>query len=353
MTVTVPHERIVDVIRGRFGLPEGRVRAYEGELDLNLRLSTVAGQDVLIKVSPPGTSPQLIAWQESLLAEVERYQQRSGPLCFEVPRLVLTTDGASAIDVDGHRVRVLTWVGGRLLSEVPGADAALLRDIGRVSAVLTSALEGLAPPEGVPEHAWLAERGHHSLRSALDTLPPSREVDLVEQVLAFHEEHRATYAQLPRSTVHQDLNEDNLFVAGPRPTRIKGVIDFNDAAHTIRVADVAIAASYAMRRGGAPLTNLVEVVRGYEAVRVLTEAERAVVFPIAITRLCINWAIWNSRAREQPTVYGQARSRTSWPFIEQIVGQDLHTAQEWVLEQLLRQSPTPGGDARDRGRPRS
>lgn len=353
MRVTLPHERVVDEVRRHFGLPQGRVRAYEGELDLNLRLSPAVGQDLLIKVSPPGTSPQLIAWQESLLTEMERHRRCSGPLGFEVPRLVPTTDGASAIDVDGHRVRVLTWVGGRLLSEVPGADVPLLRDIGRVSAVLTNALEGLAPPEGVPEHDWLAERAHHSLRSALDTLPPSREVELVEQVLAFHEEHRPVYAQLPRSTVHQDLNEDNLFVPGPHPTRVAGVIDFNDAAHTIRVADVAIAAGYAMRRGHAPLTNLVDVVRGYEAVRDLTEAERAVLFPIAITRLCINWAIWSSRAREQPTAYGQSRSRTSWPFIEQIVGQGLHTAQEVVLEQLLRTSPPPGVDEPDRGRPRS
>lgn len=236
---------------------------------------------------------------------------------------------------------------------MPGADVAPLRDIGRVSAVLTSALEPLAAPQGIPEHDWMVERAHHSLRHALDALPPSREVDLTEQVLAFPEEHRPTFAQLPRSTVHQDLNEDNLFVPGPHPARVVGVIDFNDAAHTIRVADVAIAAGYAMRRGGAPRANLIEVVRGYEGVRALTGAERSVVFPIAITRLCINWAIWSARAQEQPTVYGQARSRTSWPFIEQIVRQDLHSAQEWVLEQLLSPAATPGGATPGPGRPRS
>lgn len=63
--MTIPHERIVDAVRDRFGLPEGQVRTYEGELDLNLRLSPAAGRDVLIKVSPPGASPQVIAWQES------------------------------------------------------------------------------------------------------------------------------------------------------------------------------------------------------------------------------------------------------------------------------------------------
>ncbi len=353
MTVTIPHERVVEEACRHFALSEGRVRAYEGELDLNLRLSPATGQDLLIKVSPPGTSPQVIAWQESLLTEVERHRQRCGPLGFEAPRLVPTVDGASAIDIEGHRVRVLTWVGGQLLSEVPGADAALLQDIGRVSAVLTTALEPLAAPQGIPEHDWLAERAHHSLRHALDALPPSREVDLAEQVLAFHEEHRPTFAHLPRSTVHQDLNEDNVFVPGPHPTRVAGVIDFNDAAHTIRVADVAIAAGYAMRRGGAPLMNLIEVVRGYEGVRALTEAERSALFPIAITRLCINWAIWTARAQERPTAYGQARSRPSWPVIEQIVRQDLHRAQEQVLEQLLSPAATRGGATPGRGRPRS
>jgi len=330
--VTVQRDRLVAAVQRAYGLPDGPVRSYAGEHDVNLRHPGPDGADVLIKVSPPGTSQVALAWQQRVLDHLQEHQRETGGLGFEVPRVLRTGDGDSLLTIDEHQVRVLTWVPGALLSDLPEAAGALLADMGRTSAVLTAALEPLEAPPGLAPHAWMAEHGEASLERALERMPGSAQVDLVRGVLEFHRRYAAGFAGLPRSTVHQDLNDHNLLVEPDAPDRVRGVIDFNDAVHTIRVADVAIAASYGMRRPGDPLANLVAVVDGYLAVRELTGAEREVIFPIAVTRLCVNWAIWRSRALSRPTAYGDARSRTTWPIIERVLSRGLETAHELVLD---------------------
>lgn len=161
--------------------------------------------------------------------------------------------------------------------------------------------------------------------------PP--ETRRVQEVISFHEQYKDLYSALPRSVVHQDLNDHNLMV-DQTASRIVGVIDFNDAVSTIRAADIGIAASYGMRRSGDPLQNFVHVVRGYERIIPLSVAEREVVFPIAVARLAVNWAVWKSRAVTAPTAYGDARSRRTWPVIETVLHHGLETAQVWILNQL-------------------
>ena len=48
---------------------------------------------------------------------------------------------------------------------------------------------------------------------------------------------------LPRQVVHNDLNDENILV---HDGAIYGMIDFGDATETIRVAELAIACTYAM-----------------------------------------------------------------------------------------------------------
>jgi Ser/Thr protein kinase RdoA (MazF antagonist) len=229
----------------------------------------------------------------------------------------------------------MTWVDGELMTAIGPASSTLLIDIGRVSAVLTHALKKTRVPTGLPRHKWMAEYGGISLRRALSNLPESFEVDILKEILSFHEKYDSKYQGLPRSTVHQDLNDHNLLVDKRFPDRIAGVIDFNDTVTTIRVADVALAAAYGMLRQPDPVGSFLDVVRGYERSQQLTASERKVIFPISITRLCINWATWRVKELvEGKTVYGSARTRSTWPVIEHIVNLGLNSTQEHVLNSI-------------------
>jgi 4-aminobutyrate aminotransferase-like enzyme len=120
-------------------------------------------------------------------------------------------------------------------------------------------------------------------------------------------------ASLPRSVVHQDLNDFNV-LALPGPDgchHVHAVLDFADALHTARVGELAVAVAYAMLRTANPLTAAAAVVRGYASAGEVTDAELAVLFPMAAARLCVNAVTWTRRA----TAYGHERMRHTWPAI--------------------------------------
>jgi Ser/Thr protein kinase RdoA (MazF antagonist) len=139
---------------------------------------------------------------------------------------------------------------------------------------------------------------------------------------------------LPVATVHQDLNTHNVLVNPINPVRVDGVIDFNDTVRTVRVADIAIAAGYAMLVSDKPLEAFVTVVRGYLTQAPLTEGERNVLFPLGLIRLCVNWTTWLARSEGDLTSYAASRMRATWPTIQWVVDAGLERCQRLVIERL-------------------
>lgn len=323
---------VIDAALAAYGLPSGRLREYDGEFDRNIRV-TSDGADVVLKISGPGHSRLDVDWQIDLLTHLEGRLGSEEEIGFAVPRLLRTAAGEASIDVDGHRIRAMTWVPGTMLADCGDSHPSLLADMGRVSAVLTEALEGLQAPAGLSDHDWIAARSDAALRKSLAVLPASRETEVVEEILAFFEDAAPSFADLPRGVVHQDLNDHNLMV-DETGSRVVGVIDFNDSLETIRVADVAIAASYGMRRPGDPIDHVIAVAEGFDDRLPLTEGEKRVVFPLAVARLAVNWAVWTARAVADPTPYGRARSQATWPVVDAVMRTGLAAGRERVLAAL-------------------
>jgi len=132
------------------------------------------------------------------------------------------------------------------------------------------------------------------------------------------------FDRLPVATVHQDLNDFNVLVTvqGTGEARIAGVLDFNDAVTTIRVAELAVAGAYAMLRKADPISAFCDVVAGYREVIDMTEEELDVVFPLAAARLCVNATTWTKRTSLQNHRYGEARKQATWPTVLQLAKAD-------------------------------
>jgi len=288
----------------------------------------------LVKARPDRMdSPDLI-WQEQVHVRLAQHR-----FPFDVPRLIATRSGGLRVEleVEGipHIVRVLTFLEGELMSNVnvvPGAD--FLTDLGAVSARLTQALADLIPPPGLAEHFWVLNRSLDALTESLDRLPESHQTGLVRQIMEYVASALSGVDTLPVCTVHQDLNTHNVLVNPDNPVRVTGVIDFNDTVRTIRVADISIAAGYAMLVADKPLDAFSNVVRGYLAIAPLTNEEKSVLFPLALIRLCVNWTTWLARSEGDPASYAASRMSATWPTIQWVVDTGLDSCQRSVMERL-------------------
>ncbi len=109
---------------------------------------------------------------------------------------------------------------------------------------------------------------------------------------------------LPRRTLHNDLNDYNVLVDGALTVepgmRVTGIVDFGDMVHGYAVADLAIAAAYAMLGADDPLASIAQLVRGHTAVAPLAEVELRALFGLSVMRLAMSACIAAHQRRLRP-----------------------------------------------------
>ena len=318
---------VIATVEREYGLRVGNVRLYKGEYDSNIRFDDPERGTWLAKVSAADLRAEVIGWQETVLNAVAA----SRDVDFQTPRILLTLDGRKHVRTPRFLVRVVSWISGRLMNERAESesfDAELLRSLGKASAQLTRALSDVRMPATIAKHEWTLQRGPEVVcaslqvleeRGAAEGVADARQRGIVREIAdRFHRSVLPRMASLPWAVVHHDLHDANV-VLNDAGTSVAGVIDFNDAVCAPRVSDLAICAGYAMLRQEEPERAFRLVVEGYRSLIDLTAGELAVVGEMALMRLCMNWAQWQSRALESDDdEYALARSEFTWPLIERL-----------------------------------
>lgn len=326
----VPIPVIARALRDAYGLEVHATKPAGGELDLNLKVETDRGR-FLVKVGTPrGPSED---WRDRILSHVARVAPT-----LPVPRIIESVEGGpSTIFSDGvasWQMRVFEWLNGDLLADIsPTFD--LLRALGRASADLTEALESF-DETSMATHPWDLRTATETLKAHLPYLRAPERAQAVRRILETLQGIEPQLEQSPLATVHHDLNDHNILVTTDADARqrISGILDFNDALRTHRVADVAIAAGYAMLRQTAPLDAAAAVVSGYYERSPLTDDELETVFPLAATRLCLNATLWTRRTDElehpEAADYGLRRMAHTWPMVEHLSTVDPRQARDHI-----------------------
>ncbi|BBY50124.1 hypothetical protein MARA_35920 [Mycolicibacterium arabiense] len=309
-----------------YGLPGAKLSFLGGELDRNYRVSTSDGRTVLAKLRPVTDRDGRLQWQKEILLHLA-----DRDLGVAVPTLVRTLDGNLdvGIDVESKRwlITVLGWVSGTDMVRVDRHSDGLLTHIGATAARVTAALTGFQSKSMHTTHHWDITRAAEVIEESLaldPSLPGSRDA---EAALRWFARIAPMLDSLPTAMVHNDLNDNNILV-GQRDgeQRVVGVLDFNDALFTVRVAEPAIAGAYAMLRKEDPLTAMGLVVGGYHGVAPLTDDELTVAYPLAAARLAVQALTWGLRAQHSPTEYGARRMQHTLPALHRIVRIDPHDA---------------------------
>ena len=187
--------------------------------------------------------------------------------------------------------------------------------MGKTIARFDQAMAGFEHPAARRNHRWnLAESLQHEDKIALIEEPEKR--DLLRWAYGVFREARRALDELPWQFIHGDAHDENLLVEGDR---VVGLIDFGDACHNPTVADLAICLTYLMMRGDDPLAIARAILRGYETVRPLSDAERDALYPLICVRLAASICIANARKRidpHNPNWFG-GEGRT-WRWLEQL-----------------------------------
>ena len=277
-----------------FGV-EGTASPLPSERDQNFLLRTADGDRFVLKIANRTDDRALLEAQNAALAHVAR----STTLC---PRVIPTLDGDLIGEVStesgaSHLVRLLTWLPGTALAALDDHPPHLLESLGAAIAELDTALDGFDHPAVHREFHWDLARGLALVRELAPRIedPDMRALVVrVAQQVDFRDGPRLD--ALGRAVVHNDPNDHNVLV----DLKVSGILDFGDIVHSYAIADLAIAAAYAVLGKPDPLAAAVHVVRGYQQQRPLGDEEVASLFGLILLRLCMSVCIAAEQQKQRP-----------------------------------------------------
>jgi len=286
----VPQVTIVEAERvaSSFGLTV-RALPLGSQQDSNFLLADGGSVLGVLKIANPAFSAAEIEAQDAAAAHIAAARPDL--------RVATVTHGPVAMPVDGGPVH-----GGRALARVlrylPGGTIAgagrylsprVVAGLGAVAGQVSLALSSF-------EHPGLDRVLQWDLRHALrvvDALAGHvRDEDLRSRVTAAA---RAAWGRveplagrLPWQAVHGDVTDDNVACLVERGLRTPdGIIDFGDLTSSWAVGELAVAITSVLRHAGAEPCSVLPAVRAFHALRPLSAAEAAALWPLVVLRAAV------------------------------------------------------------------
>ena len=265
---------------------KGTASELPGEIDFNFRIKIANSEGYILKISRPNENENYLDFQQKLLQYVEANGQN-----IIAPKVIkdVKNQAISAIKDDfgnDRKVRLLTWVSGRVWSSVNPQLDSLRFSLGEQCGLLTKALQGFEHQEAKREFEWdvaqsLWTKNHIDLFSG-------EEKEIIAYFQKLFESNKSIYDLLRKSVVHNDANDNNVIVSEEliNPT-VKAAIDYGDAVYTQIINDVAIAC-YTTINHPNPLEAALPIVKGYHSSFPLTEKELSHLYNAIAMRLVIS-----------------------------------------------------------------
>jgi Ser/Thr protein kinase RdoA (MazF antagonist) len=265
-----------------FGI-QAAAEELPSERDRNFLLTARDGGKFVLKIANANEQRVVIEAQNAMLKHLEERVS----FC---PRVVPALSGEQVEVVEGHLVRMLTYLPGKPLATVDYQSSELLYDLGRKLGQLSRALVGFDHPGTHRAFYWDLMKGQEIIKNYGPEIKAGWLRDLV---LSFRER----VGELRCSVVHGDANDYNVLV---EDDRVVGLIDFGDIVHSYTVGDLAIAVAYVVLGKSDPYRAAEPVIEGYREEFELNENELEALWPLVRLRLCMSVCIAAHQQAQQP-----------------------------------------------------
>jgi 4-aminobutyrate aminotransferase-like enzyme/Ser/Thr protein kinase RdoA (MazF antagonist) len=321
------------VVRDHYGL-DGSLTLLPGERDLNFRLDTTEGRQLVVKVSSPDEVDEILDIEVDLVRHIAGITDGLAADVIPTPGgdlVVRYTDDAGQT----QRIRIVEYLEGGLLADVRPRSEALLYDLGRRLAELDSALGAYPdhPPARI-DFDWALGRSGMVMERCLD-LFQGEELELIRGILDAWQIRETDFLGLGSQVIHGDVNDHNVVVSAPGdgPRRVTGIIDLGDAHSAPRVFDLGITIAYAILGTADPLMAAAAVTKGFHERTPLSEDEMDVVWALTRARLGASVSIsrWRQHQGGQVDGYLTVSERPAWDMIRR-----LHNVNQRFAEGVIR-----------------
>ncbi|OUR94575.1 peptidase M23 [Flavobacteriales bacterium 34_180_T64] len=284
--IKITTEQAENILFDLFAI-KGTATSLPGEVDFNFKINSDGEDHYILKISRPNEDENYLEFQQNLLQYISVHGQD-----LIAPKVIKDVKGQSISEIldtqnNKRKVRLLTWVAGRVWSTVNPQLNDLQFSLGEQCGLLTQALQGFNHDEAQRDFAWdiaqsLWTKAHLHLFS-------SEQKEILEYFQQQFEINQSCYSALRKSIVHNDANDNNVIVSSDLyHPKVKAAIDYGDAIHTQIINDVAIVCAYAIMHHNDPLDAALPIIKGYHNSFPLEENELVHLYNAIAMRLVIS-----------------------------------------------------------------
>lgn len=320
---TVPRfseEEAAGLLKDVYGI-EGALSALASERDQNFKVKTPEGA-FIFKIVNAAEPVEESDFQTALLQHIQ-----SAAPDLPVPQLLPTLEREALGSVEGangatHRLRLVSWIEGTPLAEVPRSEAAM-ESLGELLGRFNNALNGFMHPGAVRPLDWDLRLAGNS-RARLDHIRNADDRALAESFIdRFEASVLPRLSRLRGGVIHNDANDWNVLVDPADHTKICGLIDFGDALYSALICEVAIAGAYGALDCDDPLGAIGALAAGFHAQYPLREEEVDLLFDLVAMRLVTSVTISASRQSEvADNPYLAVSEKPAWDLLRRLGAMD-------------------------------
>lgn len=266
---------------------KGVASSLPGEVDFNFRIKVENEERYILKISRSIENENYLGFQQELLQYAEANAQN-----LIVPKVIKDIKGKTISEITDEfgkrrKVRLLTWVSGRIWSRVNPQLDDLRYSLGEECGKLTKALQGFDHPDAHLEFVW--DIGQSLWTKDFIHLFKGEEKKIISSFQQMFEVSQSSYSKLRKAIVHNDANDNNIIVSFELISpKVKATIDYGDAIHTQIINDLAVACSYAIMNHNDPLDAALPIIKGYHSTFPLQTEELTHLYNAIAMRLVIS-----------------------------------------------------------------
>lgn len=294
----------------------GKASILPGESDFNFKIKTETESTYILKISRSSENENYLDFQQQLLHWIN---QNSKDII--VSKVINNSNGNSIFEIiddygNRRKVRLLSWIPGRLWSQVNPQSNDLRFSLGEQCGTLTKILQGFDHAEAHRDFQW-------DIAQSLWTKAHIHLFDDEQQLLLSYFQKAFTsilpeYSRLRKSIVHNDANDNNIIVSDSlTQPKVKAIIDYGDVIYTQIINDVAITCAYAIMHYNDPLEAALPILKGYHSKFPLESDELKVLYytiamrlVISVTKSAIN------RQKEPDNEYLYISEKAAWELLK-------------------------------------
>lgn len=303
------------IVHDQFGF-DVDVSTLPSERDQNVKLMSKDGKRFVLKIAHPDESLDWLSFENRLFQLLNRSE---GENVF--PNVFPNKEGELIFrtEYEGRQfwTRLISFLDGTLFSESTERSTELYFDIGgrigEMDSIFETEIE--LPNPACRFLQWDAKHAPLTIRQNLECVNDVKHHRLLD---SFCKEIETTLSSvshlLPRSVIHNDMNDNNFLVDGDRVT---GIFDFGDIVHSFTINDLAVASAYAMLGSTDPLKIGLTILEGYRKFRQISKEELVALADLIVLRLCLSVSISARQKLLEPNnEYLTVSEKPAWDMLE-------------------------------------